>query len=595
MSKQDAFSKLIAKATELIARGEGQRVVDLCQKFHKKQPENYDVLHLAGVGYRLVGRLDKAIEYYQRALRLRPQGSATLFCNYAFACLESPDVSVVKAEKYANEAIKLAPELPDAYEVSTEVALRIGDISAAETHIRKALDLKPDAPVLLAKLAKVYRQAFSLDQALEVVSQAVAIAPTVAQVVREKADVHEARGETELAITAYEQAKHLSNENVEEIEVKILGVLSTHGRGQELKDRALRIIDEDKKNLFATLALLRMGEYPGGAEAGMIAVRRQRKGNSTRVMESFAIADAFDKEKNYAESFRHYSAGNREKLSRSPKYSIQDTRKYYDRLRQYFKETPQVIPTFTGGDEVTPVFIVGMPRSGTSLLEQLLGCHSEIHAAGELLFLPSLVRFGDYEFRNHQRQQDSSYWRWVRQCYLGTITKLADGKKFVVDKMPHNYEQIGFIREVFPEAIVIHSHRNAVSNCMSLFKANFAGHHPYAQDLKTLGMYYGEYRKLMRYWKQRYGDAIIDSKYEDLVADMQPSVTKLLDVMGLDWEPGIEDFHKVDRIVRTASNDQVRQPIYQSSIKGWKSYEPYIGPLLGALKETGEVAQSEVN
>lgn len=589
-------SNKLQKAIDSLAKGDGEKVIDICRKILKKEPKNFDVLHLLGIGYRLEGRSDKALACYLEALDVRPEGSATLFCNLAFAYLETPGKSVFKADAFAMKARALSPSLPEAYEVSASVALRVHDTIAAESAIKKAIGFKPDSPALKRKLAAIYRVAARYDDAVEVINRALEMAPNSAEVVLESAEIFEMRGETEQALAAFDRAMLLDPGMEEDLIQRSIGVLSTHGRPDELRRRVLQRIEQDPKHLPSHLALLRTGAYPGGTDEGVKILRRLSSGGSTRVLEEFAIADGLDKEKRYDDSFPHYLIANRLKKKLGAAYSLSQTQRSFDRIRAIFDADVRELmtPCENPHDYPTPIFILGLPRSGTSLTEQLLGSHSGIFPAGELQFLLSLIKYGNFEYPAAARQSRAEYWDWVRDTYLSSIRALSGNAPFVIDKMPDNFQLLGILRELFPNSIVIHTFRDPVSNCLSLFKANFVGNHPYAQDLELLGQYYAEYHALMDFWQQRYGDGIYHSRYEDLVADMRPAVERMLALCGLEWEDEIENFHSADRIVRTASNDQVRQPIYQSAVKGWKKYEKHLGPLIASLKTAGVITDADL-
>ena len=587
------FTAALQKAMEHMSRGDGEKVVSSCKKLLKKYPENFDVLHLMGVGFRLQGRFDRSLTYYQKALDNSPSGSATLFCNLAFAYLESPGESVFKADEYAGMAREQAPDLQEVYEVSADVSLRTGDPLQAEIFLKRSLMINPDNPNLWLKLARVYRVSGMLDQAMESVERALLGNQSSPEILVELGDIRERRGETDLAIEAYQSAIDYGHQHPEEVDRKVLAMLSTHGRKDLLLSRAQQILSENPDYVPAHLQLLRAGSYPGGTRKGVEFF--SRNGKLRNEMIEFAIADGFEKEQNYRDSFYYYLRANKLKQEQGPTYNIQRTERQYERIREFFLRFSGYLVSSTEQDKYpTPVFILGMPRSGTSLTEQLLGSHSQIHPAGELQFLLSMCKFGMNEFRGTRKQQEPDYWIWVRDTYLQCLSRICEGKQFVIDKMPHNYELAGFIRNLFPNAVIVHSHRDPISNCLSIFKANFSGYHPYAQDLKTLGQYYFCYQQLMEFWKAQPGIDILESRYEDLVFDARTQLEFILGRCGLEWEDEISNFHQADRIVRTASNDQVRQPIYQTSIKSWKKYEAHLAPLFDTLLANGVISQADL-
>ena len=591
-SVESKLVSAIQKASTHIARGDGRKVVSAGKKLLKKYPNNFDVLHLIGVGYRLLGRLDSALSYYERALKVNPEGTVSLLCNLSFAYLEIEGGDVFRANECVERATVLEFKRQEVLEVSSDVSLRIGDTISAERKLQQALELFPHNSILWRKLARVSRKAELTDAALDQAKRAREVSPNSKEVLMELGDVYELRGETELALGAYEEAERLGAD-VETVNQKVFAMLATHGKKEDLIGRSLAILDQTPDNLPAHLQLIQAGVYPGGTAVGAEFLHKNFESQSIE----FAIAAGFEKEGETQKSFEYYKVANaNEQSKRFPDYSLKRTLDHHERLTSFFVrfEKDFLTPSDEQEEFPRPIFILGMPRSGTSLTEQLLGSHSEIHPAGELQFLLSLCKFGMNEFHGREPQQNKAYWDWVRDTYLQSLKRLCRGKRFVVDKMPHNYELVGFISRLFPNAVIIHSRRNPIDNCLSIYKANFVGYHPYAQDLGTLGGYYSQYQKLMSWWEERSSVEIFDSSYESLVLDTRAHVESVLTHCGLEWEDEISEFHNADRIVRTASNDQVRQPIYQSSVANWKKYHAHLPPLLDSLLASGVITPADL-
>lgn len=588
----------IDKAIEYLQAQNGPKVVETCRKLLKKDPKNFDLLHLMGIGYRLQKKFDRALEYFHKAEKVKPEGTATLYCNMAAAVLKQRKETVFRADKYVEKARKLAPEMLETYEVSADVFRRTGDPFSAEDAFKKGLELSPNNPRLLRKLAKAMKESERFDAALDAIERARAVAPMDYSIMEEYADIREQRGETEAALEAFNALRDDPRSNTFLVDQRIVGMLSTHGKKEEVEKRALELTERYPKSIGPHLALIRLGKYPGGVTRGLEVVDELRGNPKRRIVDNFATADGYDKEKNYELAFKHFLAGNTAKRERERKRypGIETTHEHHNNIKSIFEG--KVHNLMSGSDYAdefpTPIFVLGMPRSGTSLTEQLLGMHSQIYPAGELSFLPQLIKFGHGDFKNHPRQREAAHYVRARDTYLKCIKEISNDSPFVIDKMPHNHEHVGFIRKLFPNAIIIHTFRDPISNCLSLFKANFGGWHPYAQDLKLLGVYYREYQKLMDFWQERFGDGIYQSRYENLVDDMRRVITEILSLAGLEWEDEIEGFHSVDRIVRTASNDQVRQPIYKSSKKSWTNYEEQLQPLIESLMTAGAITEADL-
>ncbi|MBO6702753.1 MAG: sulfotransferase [Pseudomonadales bacterium] len=586
------------KAIEYLQAKNGVKVVETCRKLLKKDPKNFDLLHLMGIGYRLQKKFDRALEYFHKAEKVRPEGTAPLYCNMAAAVLKQRKESIFRADKYVEKARKLAPDLIETHEVSADVFSRTGDPFSAEEAFKKGLELRPNEPRLLRKLAKALKEGERFDASLEAIERARSVAPMDYSIMEEYADIREQRGETEEALDAFTALRDDPRSNSYLVDQRIVGMLSTHGQKEEVERRALELTERFPNSLGPHLTLIRLGKYPGGVDKGIETIDELGKNSKRRIVDNFAIADGYDKEKNYDLAFEHLLAGNAAKRERERKRypGIETTHEHHNNIKSVFEGN--VHELMSGSEDAdkypTPIFVLGMPRSGTSLTEQLLGMHSQIYPAGELTFLPQLIKFGHGAYLNHPKQRESAHFIRARDTYLKCIKEISNDSPFVIDKMPHNHENLGFIRKLFPNAIIIHTFRDPISNCLSLFKANFGGWHPYAQDLNLLGLYYREYQKLMDFWGERFGDTIYQSRYENLVDDMRTVVTEILSIAGLEWEDEIEGFHSVDRIVRTASNDQVRQPIYKSSKKSWTKYGDSLQPLIDSLMRAGAITEADL-
>jgi len=233
-----------------------------------------------------------------------------------------------------------------------------------------------------------------------------------------------------------------------------------------------------------------------------------------------------------------------------------------------------------GIESEKPIFVIGMPRSGTSLVEQILASHPAVFGAGELLEMEKIAAVANFP----ALPVDSL--GGFGAYYLKKITDIAPEARRVVDKMPFNFLYAGLIRLTLPNALIVHIRRNPVDTCLSCFSKLFLAHQPcFTYDLGELGRYYSAYRKLMAHWRKVLpADKFIELDYEDLIDDLPGQTRRILAASGLEWHPACEAFTETKRTVRTASAYQVRQPLYRSSIGRSGPYKKFLGPLLKALK-----------
>jgi hypothetical protein len=301
----------------------------------------------------------------------------------------------------------------------------------------------------------------------------------------------------------------------------------------------------------------------------------------------FALAKIHDDLGNYERAFKLFCEGNRHH-ARNKTDTIEDARDSAAMVREIFSNLN--LSSFTPAQSEArqrPVFILGMPRSGTSLVEQILATHSEVYGGGELGLMGQWC-FGYLKLaRTHGKNlQLQNYIGQLRSHYLSGIGKLSD-KPVVTDKMPVNFFWLGFLLLALPEAVVIHTSRDPMATCWSNFKTPFAGRsNGFACDLEHIGEFYSLYRELMSFWETLFPNRIYTLHYEELTRHQERESRNLLQHAGLEWEEQCLDFHLNPRQVRTASQYQVSQPIYQGSSESWKPYEAFLQPLRKYLAKT---------
>ena len=241
-----------------------------------------------------------------------------------------------------------------------------------------------------------------------------------------------------------------------------------------------------------------------------------------------------------------------------------------------------------GDSDRTPVFIVGMPRSGSTLLEQIVSGHSSLAGIGERLYVPTIAQrlgFGQPGSRYSEtlRAMPSGVLREIAAGYMSLASTTADRPGSPVDKYLHNFLHIGLIRMLFPRAKILHVRRSPMDCCFSIFTSPLGSGHDYANDLPTLGWYYTKYRALMEHWAAMFPGMILDVHYEQLVSDLEISTRRVLEFLSLPWEENCLNFTENKRAVATISKWQVRQPLYRTSVDRWRPYERHLGPLINAL------------
>jgi hypothetical protein len=268
-------------------------------------------------------------------------------------------------------------------------------------------------------------------------------------------------------------------------------------------------------------------------------------------------------------------------------YSLDMSQNYHSTIRNLFSSSTTVIEKSLSYEASTirPVFIVGMLRSGTSLVEQIMASHHAVYGAGELITLKNLVtqQLKDHLTNVKDRLPDKAFLS-IRKQYLDSLSRFNVPEKIITDKFPLNFRNIGFILSAFPEAKIIHLKRDARATCWSIYKHYFSDTgNAWAYNMDELAGFYGLYTELMAFWHQLFPNKIYDMNYEDLTTNQEEETRKLLKYCELDWDENCLNFHTSKRVVQTASALQVRQKMYQGSSEDWKKHEAYLQPLIKEL------------
>ncbi len=312
----------------------------------------------------------------------------------------------------------------------------------------------------------------------------------------------------------------------------------------------------------------------------------------------FALSACKETMEDYDAAFRHMDRGNQlRRLELEPlkgPYASAEEVARVDRSIEIFDEDYFRRTDGFGVASELPVFIVGMPRSGTTLCEQILASHSRVFGADELPDIARIVRelrashadrCADNDYAGYAVHLSPDIVRSVAQNHLSRLQRLSPGASRVVDKMPMNYRHLGLIATLFPTAKIVHCRRDAMDTGFSCYSKDFVNFPLWASDLRSIGQVYRQYDRLMAHWRAVLPMEILEFRYEDVVVDIEKSARRLLEHCGLAWEDACLEFHRTDRQVKTASLEQVRRPIYDTSIGRWRKFERHLGPLREALAE----------
>lgn len=443
------------------------------------------------------------------------------------------------------------------------------DLVLAEKYARQAIAIQPNEPAYYSNLGLILKEQEKWEAAFKSFAQACEIDPHDDESYYNLGTVYQALTQHEQAMELYRKTLAMNPDHVQ-ASCALCGLLSRQKESREELSKVMRHME----------VLLSKPSLPAKEQICFELARVHDKlGNHERV---FAFLDPANKM--VRDSFHYDSASEKQLFSEIEKVFTRDL------LEE--KEGG-------GADDSSPLFILGMPRSGTTLVEQILASHFQVAAGGELHFLNTLIlkspqlgspfRADTIKLPNYPQIPlvSSSELTELAEAYLDATEFLRKDKKYFTDKMPHNFIHVGMIKLLFPNSKIIHCKREPMDNGLSLYMQNFKVLHPYSYSLSEIGTYYVSYHKLMDHWKKLLPGFIYDLQYETLVNNPEQETRQLLEYCGLQWEERCLEFFKLKRFIKTASAGQADQPLYTSSIGRWKKYEKHLQPLWKILKEGG--------
>ncbi len=348
--------------------------------------------------------------------------------------------------------------------------------------------------------------------------------------------------------------------------------------------RAALAVQPGYAEVYANLVTTK--KYTAGDEQDTESILRLLQTNGLAEREAahlhFALGKIFDDRGEYDTAFTHYREGNR-LMRQTVQFSAADFGAYVDRIIGTFGSELLAQRDVFGSQSELPVFIIGMPRSGTTLIEQIVSSHPAVHGSGELDKLATLAAGLD-SYPETTRALDGSALQHLAAEYEARLLRDAPpGTQRITDKMPSNLLHLGFVALLFPRARVIHCRREPLDVCLSIFFQAFSGGNEYAYDLTDIGMYYRQYERLMAHWGAVSPLNMLEVRYEDLVTDPENITRRLIEFLGLPWDDRCLAHTENQRPIQTGSIWQARQPIYTSSVQRWRRYEKHLGPLKRAL------------
>ena len=528
---------------------------------------------------------DNAVSFYKKTIEINP--------NFAQAY---NNLGVILKKKSAfkdaiynfEKAININPKYTDAYFNLGSLYYQFGD--TLEGHTEKAINcfekiiaINPSHLKVYNKLSRIMRHLNKQDEAIHILEKALEINANDPETHNNIGLAYTELGQSEKAIKSFEKAIK-SFENVLKIKDDYYPAIYN-----------LTLVDPNKKYHP------KIKKY----------LTNKNIDKNDKILLLFASARIHGKEKNYDEEFYQYKNANNIKRKDIP-YQSKLHSNYIDQLVKYYsRDRLNEIGNYSTASNL-PIFIVGMTRSGTSLIEQIISSHPDIYGAGELTLIQDFERkLVNYFIKNNLSEYsitsiDNAEIKIMLDQYINALKRYMHSETHITDKQPYNYLKIGLIKSLLPNSKIIYCKRNPLDVCISIFFQNFPayshdtpldlarkndkknnnhnwGLNAFSFDLKDIGKYYLDHERIMDHWKNIYQDEIYEIQYEELVNNQEKKSKELIDFIGLKWDPNCLDFYKNKREVKTSSNFQVRKPMYSNSIERWKKYEKHVKSLINIL------------
>ena len=515
---------------------------------NEKFPNQSLLFNLIGACYKEIGQLDGAVQMFRIAVSINPK-YAEAFFNLG-ATLQALDQKDDAVENY-QKAIDITPNYPDAHNNLGNTLLDLGKIDSAIESLEWAVAYKHDFAEAYNNLGNAYNDSGKPDKAIENFKKAISCNPSYEKALFNLALVYKDLGNRD--------------EFVENIE-KALALNPSWGHAHYHLSR----VKSYKKNDPQIDQIKQALEIENLNSIDLIGL-------------NFALSKVYEDLENHKEQFKFLNEANSLR-KKELNYSIERDQKLFLRIKETFKIPPSI---FNSSEIKTkpnkPIFIVGMPRSGTSLVHQILDSHSEVKGLGELnnlnKFVVPLLKSFNHDFKECFSKKELLL---LRDEYLNSLPISDINENIIVDKMPLNFRYIGFILSCFPDAKVIHMNRDPMATCWSIYKYEFRGN-AYSFNQEDIASYYGLYSDLMGFWKDLFPGKIYDLCYEDLTSNQEEETQALLRYCELEWDDKCLNFHNNKTSVKTTSSMQVRKKMYQGSSEAWKKYEIYLKPLIKGL------------
>ena len=588
-AKGDAFDQIEARLNNptnqqfqrlinLHNKGKFKQLMKECDIALKDYPKSYILYNIIGLTHAVLGSLDASIKNYKKAINLNPYHAETYY-NLAVVLQEHNMLSKA-IEAYGN-ALNLKPNYLQAHYNKGNAFKDLGETEKAISSYQRALEINPDYTEALNNMGNAFKDLGETEKAIEFYEKALDIDPNYAQAYYNMGNAFKNLGLTEKAISSYKKVLFFEPDHADAYN-NMGNALKDLGRVDDAISAYKNLITFQPDYSNAHRSLSKLQKYsPRNAHFKQVKkLYKKSLSDEAKCNFGYALAKMYEDVGKIKLAFEHFSTANALR-KRSLKYSIykdQELFKKIKQLRPNLKKTSSQIQTRSS--KFIPIFILGMPRSGTTLVEQIISSHSKVTGAGELPYISkyghSLVTIPNEITKNNILD--------FRDKYFSKLVRRADNKRLITDKMPQNFLYLHLICSVFREAKIIHVYRDPRATCWSNFTHYFTSDNlGFSYDLQDVVLYYQMYFDLMQFWLNDYGDRIYSLDYDNLTKNQEQETRRLIKYLGITWENKCLSPEKNERSVMTASQQQVRKKVYTGSSEAWRKYEPYLDGVFDGL------------
>ena len=585
---QDPPRELIQLIIDNFSNGKKKEAIIEIEALTKNYPLAPLLFNISGSFYQSNGQLDLAVKKFEQALTLKPSYAEA---HYNLGVTLRGLGQIEEAIKSYKNALTNKKVFPNAHYNLGNAYSSLKQFDTAIKHFESAIIFNPKHAQAYNNLGLANKQLGKDFEAGKNFDNALIINPNYADAANHRGSIFQNGGDLKNAIKYYQRslaidpnlADAYNNIGLAEVELN-----KTDNAIKSFEDAIS--IDPSFANAYYNLSQFKHYTFSKEQVEKMLSILvTDGISQPDLIAINFALAGFNEGLDNQDEFFSYLNEGNRLR-KKELNYSIDTSHKLFSIIYETFAMLPNSINKSLQNITPTkrPIFILGMPRSGTTLVEQIISSHEEVYGAGELntlmrLYYPILENILSNEKDKNILSEENLI--LIREKYLDSLSQLNTTANIITDKTPANFQFIGFIFSIFPDAKIIHLKRDPRAICWSIYKSKWMGNgYGFSYNMDDLASYYDSYSKLMDFWHKEFPEKIYDICYEDLTKNQEEMTRKLLEYCELDWDDNCLNFHKNKRPVKTASSLQVREKIYQGSSEVWKKYEAHIQPLINGLQ-----------